>query len=103
MKAKFKIKTWFKLKKHIEKRFLPPLYKQEVYLKITSLSQENLKVEESIREFGQLQMRVGLNEDVELKVVRFIRGLAPNIANKIDLQPYLFFDDVCHLSIKVKK
>jgi len=35
--AKSKIKTWPKLKKHMEKRFLPPLYKQELYLKITTL------------------------------------------------------------------
>ena len=51
--AKSKIKTWSKLKKHMEKRFLPP-YKQELYLEITSLNQGNLKVEEYIREFEQL-------------------------------------------------
>jgi len=43
---KSKIMTWSKLKKHMDKRFLPPSYKQELYLKITSLNQENLKVEE---------------------------------------------------------
>jgi len=46
-----KIKTWSKLKKHMEKRFLPLSYKQELYLKITTLSQENLRVKEYIREF----------------------------------------------------
>jgi len=48
-------------------------------------------------------MRVGLNEDVELKIARFIKGLSPNIANKVDLQCYLSFDDVCHLAIKVER
>jgi len=46
--------TWSKLKKHIDKIFLRPSYKQELYLKITCLNQENLKVEEYIREFEQL-------------------------------------------------
>jgi len=35
----------------MDKTFLPPSYKQELDLKITSLNQENLNVEESIRKF----------------------------------------------------
>ena len=35
---KYKIKTWSNLKKQMARRFLPPSYKQELYLKITSLS-----------------------------------------------------------------
>ena len=79
------IKTWSKLRKYINKRFLPYLYKQELYLKITAPSSENLKVEEYIREFEQLQMRVGLNGEPELKIARFIKGISPSIANKVDL------------------
>ena len=101
--AKSKIKTWSKLKKHIEKTFLPHSYKQELYLKITSLNLENLKVEEYIREFEQLQMTVGLDEEPELKMARFIKGLSPSIASKVELQPCISFDDVCHLGIKVEK
>jgi len=41
-------------------RFLPPSYKQELYLKITSINQEILKVEEYIRGSEQLQIRVTL-------------------------------------------
>jgi len=67
--TKSKTKTWSKLKKHMERRFLPPSYKRKLYLKITSLSHENLKVEEYIWEFEQLQMRVGLNKDNELTSV----------------------------------
>ena len=57
---KSKIKTWSKLKKHMKWRFLPLSYKQELYLRITYPSQANLKVEEYMWEFEQLQMRVGL-------------------------------------------
>jgi len=49
--AKPRMKTWSKLNKYKDKRFLPSSYKQKFYLKITSLSQENLKVEDYIREF----------------------------------------------------
>jgi len=101
--TKSKIKTWSKLKKHMEKRFLPPSYKQELYLKSTILSQENLRVEEYIREFEQLQMRVSSNEDNELTIARFIRGLSLSIAHKVELQSYLSFNDVRHLAIKIEK
>jgi len=52
--AKSKIKTLSMLKTHMEKIFLALSTKQELYLKITSISQENLKVEEYIKEFEQL-------------------------------------------------
>ena len=38
-----------------------------------------------IREFEQLQLRVGLDEDDELIIVRFIKGLYPSVANKVEL------------------
>ena len=60
-------------------------------------------MEKYLREFKQLQMWVRLDEEPELKIARFIKGLLPNIANKVDLQPYLSFDNVCHQAIKVEK
>ena len=35
---KSKMLTWSKLKKHMDKKFLPPSYKEELYLKITPLN-----------------------------------------------------------------
>ena len=48
-------------------------------------------------------MTVKLNEDNELTIARFIKGLSPSIANKVKLQPYLSFNDVCHLAIKIEQ
>jgi len=48
-------------------------------------------------------MRVGLNEDNELTIVRFIKGLSHIITNKLELQPYLSFSDIFHLAIKIEK
>jgi len=30
-------------------------------------------------------LRVGLDEELELKIASFVKGLSPNIANKVDL------------------
>ena len=35
-------------------------------------------------------MRVGIDEELELKITMFIKGLSPSIANEVDLKPYLF-------------
>jgi len=58
---------------------------------------------EYIREFEQLEMIIGLNKDNKLTIARFIKGLSPSIGNKVELQPYLSFNDVYHLAIKIEK
>ena len=48
-------------------------------------------------------MMAGLDEEPKLNIASFLKGLSPSIANKVDLQPYLSFDDVWYLAIRVKK
>jgi len=36
-------------------------------------------------------------------MARFLRGLNPTIAEKVDLQPFWSFEDLCKLAIKVEK
>ena len=69
----------------MDRRFPPPSYRQELYLKITPLNHENVKVEEYIREFEQLQNRVSLDEEPKLMIARLIKGLFLSIFNKVDL------------------
>jgi len=56
-----------------------------------------------MREFEQLQMRFGLDEESELEITGLIKGLSPNIANVVDLQPYISFHYVFNVVIKVEK
>ena len=101
--GKSRIRSWSKLKKLMSKRFLPDNYKRDLYLRVSSLSQGRLSVEEYIREFEQLQIRSGIEEEPEQTMARFIRGLDPSLAKKVDIQPYWCFEDVCKLAIKVEK
>jgi len=73
--SKPQIRNWSKLKKLITKWFLPNKYKRDLYLKVSSLSQGCLSVEEYIREFEQLQIRSGIEEEPEQTMARFLRGL----------------------------
>ena len=82
------------------KRFLPDNYKRDLYLKVSNLSQGRSTVEEYIREFEQLQIRSGLEEEQDQTMARFLRGLDPGIAEKVDLQPYWSLEDLCKLAIR---
>ena len=45
-------------------------------------------MEEYIREFEELQIRSGIKEEPKQTMARFLRGLEPSIAKKLDIQPY---------------
>jgi len=86
--GKPRIRTWSKLKKLMIKQFLLENYKQDLYLRVSSLSQGCLSMKEYIREFEQLQIRNGIKEEPEQTMGRFLRGLEPSITEKVDIQPY---------------
>jgi len=52
---------------------------------VSSLTQSRMSVEEYIREFEQLKIRNGIEEEPEQTVMRFLRGLDQGIAEKVDL------------------
>ena len=60
-------------------------------------------MEEYICEFEQLQIRSDIEEEPEQTMARFLRGLEPSIAEKVDIQPHWSFEDVCKRAIKVEK
>ncbi|KAK9668686.1 hypothetical protein RND81_13G078400 [Saponaria officinalis] len=101
--GKQKIESWVKLKKHLMKRFLPRDYEQVNYLKLQSLMQENLSVTDYIKEFERMSILCDLEEKEELRVARFIKGLIPSLATKVEIQNYDGFNDVCRLALKFEK
>jgi len=44
-----------------------------------------------------------LEEELEQTSVLLLRGLEPSIAEKVELQPYWTFEDVCKMAIKMEK
>jgi len=61
-----------------------------------------MSVEEYMREFEPLKTRNGIEEEPKQAIVRFLKGLDQSITEKVDLQPYWSFEDVCKLPIKVE-
>jgi hypothetical protein len=69
--GKEKIKSWIKLRKRMKEKYVPRTYLQDKYVKLTSLKQGDLSVEEYIQEFEELTMLCGLVEEMEQKMARF--------------------------------
>ena len=101
--GKARVRSWDKLKRLMQKRFLPESYKQDLYLKLHHLKQGDKKVEEYIREFEDLMMRSNIHEKEEQTIACCLGGLQREIAHKVELQPYHSFRDVCKLANKVEK
>ncbi|XP_074265617.1 uncharacterized protein LOC141588060 [Silene latifolia] len=101
--GKDKIESWIKLKKHLMRRFLPRDYEQDNYLKLQSLEQGSMSVTDYIKEFEKMSIVCDLEEKEKLRVARFIKGLTPAIATKVEIQNYDGFSDVCRLALKFEK
>ena len=60
-------------------------------------------VEDYVKEFEMLMMRCDLREPQEQTIARFLGGLNKEIADTVELQSYVFLDDVIKLAVKVEK
>jgi hypothetical protein len=75
------------MKRVMKKRFVPDYYKQELYIRLQTLLQGSLSVEEYVKEFELLLIRCELMEPQEQTIVRFLGGLRKDITNVVELQP----------------
>ncbi|XP_021755458.1 uncharacterized protein LOC110720719 [Chenopodium quinoa] len=87
----------------MKKKFVPEDYVQDLYIKMQTFKQGTSSVESSITEFERSDMLCDLDERQEHKVARFIARLNEDIAEKVEIQPYWNYDDVCKVSIRFEK
>ncbi|XP_048228313.1 uncharacterized protein LOC125369577 [Ricinus communis] len=99
---KEKIESWEKLKKKMERRWVPREYEQDQYVKLTRLTQGDLSVDEYVREFERLGLMCDLQEKEPLKIARFTKGLSKPISHKVDLMSFSTFDEVVKVARKVE-
>ncbi|XP_048229368.1 uncharacterized protein LOC125369936 [Ricinus communis] len=99
---KEKIESWEKLKKKMERHWVPREYEQDQYVKLTRLTQGDLSVDEYVREFERLGLMCDLQEKEPLKIARFTKGLSKPISHKVDLMSFSTFDEVVIVARKVE-
>ncbi|KAI5682199.1 hypothetical protein M9H77_03427 [Catharanthus roseus] len=47
-------------------------------------------------------LRLSLEEDKNASIARFLSGLNRDIANQLELYPYITYEDICHLATKIE-
>ncbi|XP_073110280.1 uncharacterized protein [Elaeis guineensis] len=97
------IGSWRLMKRIMEKQFVSQYYKQELYIKLQSLRQEGMCVENYVKEFEILMMRCDLQEPQKQTIANFLGGLNKEIVDTVELQSYVSLDDVIKLAIKVER
>lgn len=101
--GKDKVSTWAALKSKMYKRFVPKSYKQKLFLKLNSLQQNALTVEQYVTEFEKLYLACGCREEEEQKCAKFLLGLNRSIKFACELHQYETFDDLCSLAATVER
>lgn len=101
--GKSEIETWTDLKAKMKKRFVPRTYRHELFLKLNSLQQGYMGVEQYTKEFERLSLACDCHDSDDQKSAKFLLGLRKDIANQVELQPYYSFDELCVLAKKVER
>ncbi|XP_042415164.1 uncharacterized protein LOC122004323 [Zingiber officinale] len=97
------IDNWEDMKAIMRRRFVPSHYYQDLHLKLQSLKQGSMTVEDYYKEMEIALIRANIEEDREATMARFICGLNHEIANIVELHHYMELDDVVHMAMKVER
>ncbi|XP_042404734.1 uncharacterized protein LOC121994921 [Zingiber officinale] len=97
------IDNWEDMKAVMRRRFVPSHYYRDLHLKLQSLKQGSMIVEDYHKEMEIALIRANIEEDQEATMARFICGLNREIANIVELHHYVELDDVVHMAMKVER
>ena len=84
-----RINTWEKLKRYMRRKYVPPSYRQQLYVQFNTLTHGNKSVKEYIQEWERLTVLCDVNDDEELRVGKFIAGLREDIRGQLIYTPNL--------------
>jgi len=93
---------WNDLKIALRRRHIPSYYHRELMDKLHRLNQKNMSIEEYNQKMELYMMRVGIREEENVTIARFLSGLSLEIRDKVELLPYRDFHDLVQICIKVE-
>src|SRR5262249_53365054 len=97
------IQSWDEMKAIMRRRFVPNHYYRDLHQRLQGLVQGNKTVEEYYKEMEIAMIRASVQEDREATMARFLSGLNVDIANVVELHPYVEINDMVHMAIKVER
>ncbi|XP_071917122.1 uncharacterized protein [Coffea arabica] len=94
---------WPELRAMMRTRFVPGHYTRDLYHRLQTLVQSNRSVDEYHKEMEILMLRADVQEDPEATMARFLSGLRPDIAERVELQHYMELHELVDKAIKVEQ
>nr|XP_027074619.1 uncharacterized protein LOC113698868 [Coffea arabica] len=98
-----RVRTWRELKALMRKRFVPSYYNRDLHSKLQTLTQGNMSVKDYDKEIEMAMMRANIQENGEVTMARFLKGLNPDLQEALELQHYVDIHDLLELAIKVER
>ncbi|XP_057473975.1 uncharacterized protein LOC130762303 [Actinidia eriantha] len=96
------IRTWRRMRKLMEERFLPPDYQQELFRQYQECRQGVRTSEAYTEEFYRLSARNNLPESEDQQISRFINGLRVAIRDQVSLHTLYSLNKAVTLAKKVE-
>ena len=97
------VTTWVEMKRILRKRFVPPYYYRELHQRLQHLVQGDRSVDDYYKEMETIQIIVNLVEEPEVTMARFLAGLKPKIANRVELQHYMDVEEMLQTALTIEK
>ncbi|XP_057469681.1 uncharacterized protein LOC130758770 [Actinidia eriantha] len=96
------IRTWRRMRKLMEERFLPPDYQQELFRQYQECRQGVRTSEAYTEEFYRLSARNNLPESEDQQIARFVNGLRVAIRDQVSLHTLYSLNEAVTLAKKVE-
>nr|XP_027122191.1 uncharacterized protein LOC113739146 [Coffea arabica] len=94
---------WLELRAMMRTPFVLGHYTRDLYHRLQTLVQGNRSVDEYHKEMEILMLRADVQEDPEATMARFLSGLRPDIAERVELQHYMELHELVDKAIKVEQ
>ncbi|XP_071918888.1 uncharacterized protein [Coffea arabica] len=94
---------WPEFRAMMRTRFVPGHYTRDLYHRLQILVQGNRSVDKYHKEMEILMLRADVQENPETIMARFLNGLRPDIAERVELQHYMELHELVDKVIKVEQ
>lgn len=97
-----RIDTWAKLKKHLRRKYMPPTYKQNLFVQWSTLRQGTRTVSEYIQEWEKVSVLCEVNEPEDMRLGKFIGGLREDLREKLEVLQNLTIESAFSSALSMK-
>ena len=82
---------------------MPSHYFRDLYNMLQNLKQGSKCVEDFFKEMEVTMSRANIEEDREVTMARFLRGLNYEIRDHVEMYHYVEIEDMVHITVKIEK